>query len=161
VTTTEPATTTADPTTTTASPAEEWVTVVSQLYQRQFELQSNPDPNDQAAIEAIMAPTCSCYQRLLAAIQDLSTRGYHVVGTGPTIVSVEVAGEPSSTPGRVPVVRLTVVSDPADDVRLVDGRGNEVQQAGPRPPVRSSIALAADGPAGSWRLHDEIVLGEA
>lgn len=136
--------------------------IVQELYDRQFELQANPDPENVEAIQAVFAPECDCYGEFLAGVQELERQGAHIEGAPGRAVAVELQRYDDETDqglAIIPQARLTVEVE-SGGAHMVDAEGNTVSPASASGSVLFSILLEASGPDGRWRIADELFLRE-
>jgi hypothetical protein len=146
-TTTSTTTTTTQPTTTTtpiAGPAP-WTGVVQDLFQRDWALQTNPDPN---AVAALYSESCSCYRFFVQSAQGLVASGQHHEGVAPAPVALKL--EPGDTS---PFYRLTVKLAVGPQ-QVVDASGAVVSETPGRDPLCVSILVAATGANQAYQIHD-------
>jgi hypothetical protein len=153
-TTTEPTTTstttTTQPTTTTtpiAGPAP-WTDIVRDLFQRDWALRTNPDPN---GVASLYSTNCNCYSPFLTDVEGMAARGEHVEGVPPVPIAVMTTGEGGGGFRRL-IVKLEVGPQ-----RIVGADGSLVGETPGRDPGCVSILVAPSGSNGSYQIHDFLV----
>jgi hypothetical protein len=153
-TTTEPTTTstttTTQPTTTTTPIAgpEPWTDIVRDLFERDWALQTNPDPN---AVGALYSPNCDCYEVFLRDIEGLVSRGHHLEGVAPAPIAVTPTGEGGGGFQRL-IVKLAYGPQ-----RVVDAAGLVVGETPGRDPDCVSILVAPSGPNETYQVHNYLI----
>lgn len=149
----EPTTTTSS-TTTTTQPAEgpaEWLEVAQDIYDRDFALLQDPDPEK---VKELYAETCNCWEDRHGTVEFLATEGEHVEGEAARVLSVEL--EQSDEVNDF--VDLTIKVQ-AKAQRRVDADGDIAQEIPAQTePTCVSTTVRPDGTDGAYRVHTQLAL---
>lgn len=151
---TDTPTTTDAPTTETTQPAdgpEEWVEVAQDVYDRDFALLREPDPEK---VKDLYAETCNCWEDRHGTVEFLATEGEHVEGEPAQVVLVKLEQHDETTG----FVDLTIKVQ-AKAQRRVNAAGDVVQEIPAQAdPTCVSTTLRPDGVADAYRVHTQLSL---
>jgi hypothetical protein len=142
-------TTTTQPTTTTTpiTGPEPWTGIARDLFERDWALQTNPDPN---AVAALYSPNCGCYEVFLQDVEGLVSRGEHLEGDAPTPIAVRDEG--ASGPFRRLIVKLAFGPQ-----RVVAANGTILGETPGREASCVSVLVAATGANQTYQFHDYFI----
>ena len=143
---------TGDATTTTVAaegPAE-WVAVAQDLYERDFQLRAEPDPE---RVADLYAETCDCWDEQLSTVEFLVDNGEHFEGQAADVVYVEH----EMTDPETGLVNLTVQGR-TNPLRRVSSDGDVVQEIPADQLSCVAYAVLADGPDGAYRIYSATAL---
>jgi hypothetical protein len=140
-----------DTTTTVAAegPAE-WVDVARGLYERDYQMRADPDPD---RVADLYAESCSCWEAQLGTVEFLADNDQHIEGQAANVLFVK---HEQSDP-ETGLENLTVQGQ-TNPLRRVSADGDVIEEIPPDEPSCIAYALLADGPDGSYRIYSQTTL---
>ena len=156
----ESATTSGDSTTTSSESTTttvetrgdaQWVDVARSLFERNFALLNDPDPD---RLTDLYAETCPCLGPQKDTVEFLASRNEHVEGQAASVLFVRHEGTEQTTG----LVELTIEIQ-ANALRRVSADGAVVEEF-PEDDSSSCLAFSVrpDGPGGAYRIYSETSL---